>query len=364
LAAQREWASRSQDAFTYNQSSVRLDDQGRVAFADLTMELVPVAAALSSDPNQRARLAEFRTDWPGGRDPLAVVAPYVAMQECGELARRIGRLKEIRERDELGVFRAGRGGLRIGGANLNVGEEREVSGTHGSGTVYFAGCNMKCGFCQYGDISQMQGGVRQTPADLAEVFLRLQARGAHNLQLMTPSHYAVEILEALELGVPRGLSLPLVYNTGGYEDVAALRELDGVISIYLPDAKFGNDAAGKRYGGVERYVAANRAAIAEMWRQVGKLSLDPRGVAVRGVLVRHLVMPNDAADACGVARSLAEVSTELDVHVMAGWQPTFRTFQALEIHRDVTAVELAAASDAFRRAGFTIPERGHEETGV
>ncbi len=364
LVAMREWVKNSQEAFTYNGGNIRLDDQARVIFSDLTMEQVPIAQALSSDPAQQKRLAEFRTDWPGGKDPLAPVGGYVRLAESGELKLRIAAMEEVRQKDEVGVFKAGRGGLKIGGYNLNVGEEREISGTQGSGTVYFSNCNMSCVFCQYGDISQMKGGVKQTPEDLANMFLELQARGAHNIQLMTPSHYAVEILQALELAVPAGLSIPLVYNTGGHEDLEAIKLLDGVVDVYLPDAKFGNDAAGKRYGRVEGYAEINRAAIAEMFRQVGKLATDERGVVTKGVLVRHLVMPGDAADSAGVARSLAEISKDLDVHVLYGWQPTFRTFQFDEIHRNVTPEEMAAARQAFREAGLEIPERSHQETGV
>jgi putative pyruvate formate lyase activating enzyme len=350
--------------YTYNAGKIDILPDGRVSFVDLTMEQVPLAMVMTTDDAQRARLSEFRVDWPGGKDPLQVEGSYVKLAKSGELKERIAKLKQIRDEDKIGAYkRAGVKSLKIGGYNLNVGEEKALSGTQGTGTVYFSGCSMGCNFCQYNDISQLKGGADTKVKELANILLDLQDRGAHNIDLMTPSHLMPEILEAVDQAAKKGLTIPLAYNTGGFEDLDALKQLDGIIDIYIPDAKFGSDEAGKRYGRVEGYFDNNHAAIAEMFRQVGKLDLDERGVARKGVLVRHLVMPNDVAKAEEIAKSLASISTDLHVNLMEQWTPGHLTFQTPEVHRPITHEEFEAAVAAFRKHGFQI-EDTHAETGV
>lgn len=347
------------EGLSYDQGSLHLSAEGRLSFVDLTMEQVELAQLMCLDPGQQGRLAELNTRWPGGAD-VGRPGSYVELAKSGGLDAKIERLKEIRSKDAFGVFRRGRGPLRIGGKNLNVGEEREISGQQGTGTVYFSNCSMACSFCQYADIARMKGGDDIAVKDLARSFLELQDRGAHNIQLMTPSHFVVEILEAVkmaateakDLGFDEDLKIPLVYNTGGYEDLDALRELEGVVDVYLPDVKFGSNEAGRRYGGVEGYWDNVQAAVREMHRQVGDLETDERGVATRGLLVRHLVMPNDAADTRAVAGFLGSVSKTLAVNVMDQWTPTYLSFRTPEIHREVSADEAKTARAAFEAAGL------------
>lgn len=360
----RSRVNANEGKYTYNAGKIDVLPDGRVSFVDLTMDQVPLAMAMSTDEKQQARLSEFRVDWPGGADELQRPGSYVELAKSGELRQRIEALKEIRAADKAGAFkRAGVKSLKIGGFNLNVGEEKPISGTQGSGTVYFSGCGMSCNFCQYNDISQLKGGADTKVRELSEIMLNLQDRGAHNIQLMTPSHLMPEILEAVEMAAKKGLKIPLAYNTGGYEDLDALKQLDGVVDIYMPDFKFGTDEAGKRYGRVDGYAENAKAAIAEMVRQVGSLHTDERGVATHGVLVRHLVMPNNSARADEVAKALASISPDLEVHLMDQWTPGHLTFQTPEIHRPVTREEYAEAVKIFREAGFKI-EENHAETGV
>ncbi|MBK6688420.1 MAG: 4Fe-4S cluster-binding domain-containing protein [Deltaproteobacteria bacterium] len=354
----RAFVGQTEGKLTYNTGRLDVMGDGKVSFVDLTMEQVPLAMAMTMDPGQQARLAELRTDWPGGVDPLMRPASYVALVQNGEIDRRIKALKKIREADQSGAYKkAGLKNLKIGGYNLNVGEERAISGNQGSGTVYFSGCSMSCNFCQYNDISQLKGGANTKVKELSEIFLDLQDRGAHNIQLMTPSHFMVEILQAVKSAAEQGLKIPLVYNTGGFEDLNALKQLDGLVDIYLPDAKFGTNEAGKRYGRVDGYADNVKAAIAEMHRQVGPLEVDERGVAQRGLMVRHLVMPGEAAAPREVAAMLAEISKDLEIHLMHQWTPQHLSFQTPEVNRPTTDEEYEAQIAIFRAAGLKVADQ-------
>jgi putative pyruvate formate lyase activating enzyme len=365
LRTKRAIASAEKNRGSLPYSMPRIDITGkRVALRDVSMELKPIIRELSPTRRQTARLEEIEER--GSIDRIIRPASYVALEASGELSKRIEQLRAIREIDRFGVFKkAGGAPLRIGGYNLNIGEEREISGVHGSGVVYFGGCSMKCRFCWYADIAQLSAGKRVTPEALAEIFLELQARGAHNIHLMTPSHFVGEIVEALSIAAKSGLQIPLVYNTGGFEDLDALRALDGIVDIYLPDAKFGTDAAGKRYGGVDGYAKNNQAAIREMFRQVGNLALDDRGVAHRGVLVRHLVMPGNHASAERIAEFLASVSSDLHVSLMNQWTPDHLSFLTPEVNRPVTKSEYRGTLEIFRNAGLSnVRDQSRQSVGL
>lgn len=360
VGATQRFARAHQGALSYNSGRIEFRPDGTVSFVDLTRDQVPLAQRLARDPAQRARLAEIQTDWAGGRDPGAPEAGYVALHRSGELARRIEALRAVRERDAYGVFGRARVPFRIGGYNLNVGEEREISGVLGTDTVYFSGCSMGCVFCQYADIAHAKGGADLEVARLADIFLKLQEEGAHNIQLMTPSHFIVEILEAVDQAAARGLSIPLVYNTGGYEDLDALRLLDGVVDVYLPDVKFGNNEAGLKYGATKGYWDNVQDAVREMHRQVGPLATDDRGIATQGVLVRHLLMPQDVADVTPIASFVAALDPALPVHVMPQWTPSYATARFPEINQATTADEHEAALAAFARAGVQLWQAPYE----
>jgi len=245
-------------------------------------------------------------------------------------------------------------GLRVFCTNLHHGEEPPLSGTRGSGTVFFSGCNLRCVFCQNFSFSQYGNGEDLTPKELAARMLELQQRGAHNINWVTPSAHAAPAVEALALARDAGLSIPLVYNCSGYESVEVLQVLDGVVDIYLPDAKYAACEPAERFSGAPDYPAINRQAIREMWRQAGPLQLDEHGVAQRGLLVRHLVLPHDLAGTREVLRMLHdECGSEVGISLMHQYFPAHRARQFPEIARRITWEEYEAALQALDEYAFT-----------
>ena len=242
---------------------------------------------------------------------------------------------------------------QVASCGPHFGEEAPLVGRGGSGTIFFAGCNMSCVFCRNFDISQPAAeadalrAVWETPPDrLAAMMLGLQAAGCENINLVSPSHVVPQILAAVAAAAEGGLRLPLVYNSGGYDAVHTLRLLDGVVDIYMPDMKYGDEAVGQRLSGVGDYVARNRTAVLEMHRQVGDLETDERGVATRGLLVRHLVLPGGLAGSAATARFLAdEVSRDTYINVMDQYRPAFKAAPGnLGSRREAEGVEGVGAS--------------------
>jgi len=187
----------------------------------------------------------------------------------------------------------------------HFGEEAPLVGRHGSGTIFFTYCNLHCRFCQNYTISQLGEGDTVDRRELAAMMLSLQAKGCHNINLVSPTHVVPHILEALVLARDDGLHLPLVYNSGGYDSVATLKLLDGIVDIYMPDMKYADEKTAEKLSGIKNYPEVNRAAVKEMHRQVGDLEIDEQGVARRGLLVRHLVLPNRLAGTKEIVRFLA-----------------------------------------------------------
>ncbi len=224
---------------------------------------------------------------------------------CGLCPRRCGA---ERSADHPGACQAGRD-ARIASHNLHFGEEPPISGTRGSGTVFFSGCTLKCLFCQNYPISQLGHGEIHTIEQLAGMFLSLQKRGAHNINLVSPTPYLHHVVAAQEIASARGLNIPFVYNTSGYERVESIAELEGIIDIYLPDLKYGASDDGRRLGsmlsGVNDYFEFAFPAIAEMFRQAGPLQMDDEGVAVRGTVIRHLIIPGHVNNSIEVLREIA-----------------------------------------------------------
>jgi putative pyruvate formate lyase activating enzyme len=249
----------------------------------------------------------------------------------------------------------------VSSAFAHHGEEDCLRGRAGSGTVFFAGCGLRCAFCQNADVSWLRLGEEQGAEDLAAVFADLQGRGCHNLNLVTPSHVVPQVLEALAVAAGRGLRLPVVYNSGGYDTVESLRLLDGVVDVYMPDFKFWRRETGERYAAAADYPERARAAVTEMHRQVGPLRLGADGLARRGLLVRHLVMPGLVEESAAIFEWLArQVSPDTYVNVMAQYRPQWRVgepddagrAQFPEIDRRPRAWELDAAYESARRAGL------------
>jgi len=292
---------------------------------------------------------------------------YVALAEGGELARRAAELRARlaacdlcprecgvdRTDGEIGTCGIGDRAV-VASASPHFGEERPLVGRGGSGTVFFSGCNLRCAFCQNDDISFDSRGHAVDADRLAAIALGLQEAGCHNLNVVTPSHVVPMIFDALEAGAAQGLRLPLVYNTGGYDALDVIQALDGVVDVYMPDAKFADPAVAARLCSAPDYPEVNRAALAEMFRQVGDLSLDDRGIAVRGLLVRHLVMPDDLAGTDRIMEFVArELSTETYVNLMDQYRPCGEAGRYPEICRRVTEDEMREARRAARMAGLT-----------
>ncbi len=220
---------------------------------------------------------------------------------------------------------------RVASAGAHFGEEPVLVGMHGSGTIFFQRCNLDCVFCQNYDISHEPGGRELTPEQLADLMLALQRRGCCNINFVTPTHVAPQVLEATILARRRGLSVPIVYNCGGYESVEMLSLLDGHVEVYMPDFKYASGQAGRKYSGVKDYPQFAQAALAEMYRQVGPLKLDEDGLAVRGVLVRHLVLPMDLADSRKVIDLVAETAPGTGINVMGQYRPCYRAAEFPEL---------------------------------
>jgi putative pyruvate formate lyase activating enzyme len=236
----------------------------------------------------------------------------------------------------------------------HFGEEAPLVGRQGSGTIFFTYCNLRCLFCQNYTISHLGEGSAIDGEGLAGMMLSLQASGCHNINLVSPTHVVPYILEALELAVSRGLHLPLVYNSGGYDSVATLELLDGIVDIYMPDMKYSDERTAERFSGVKNYPEVNRAAIREMHRQVGDLQIDERGVAQRGLLVRHLVLPNGLAGTEGVVRFLAqEVSANTYLNIMAQYHPCHKAFALPQLARPVNREEFDQAVSLAQRQGLS-----------
>ncbi|MBE9552864.1 MAG: radical SAM protein [Proteobacteria bacterium] len=241
----------------------------------------------------------------------------------------------------------------VNSAGPHHGEEDCLRGWRGSGTIFFSWCNMRCVFCQNPDISWKGQGEEKTAEELAEIMLSLQAMGCHNINLVSPSHVVAQILVALVIAAGRGLRLPLVYNSSGYDSLEALKLLDGVVDIYMPDMKYGDPEFAKKYSHTPDYVRFNQAAVREMHAQVGDLRLNPDGVAERGLLVRHLVLPNGIAGTEQVMQFLArEISPHTYVNIMEQYRPTYRAGEYPELDRVITAEEYQAALDTARKVGL------------
>ncbi|MGQ9858029.1 MAG: radical SAM protein [Thermodesulfobacteriota bacterium] len=291
---------------------------------------------------------------------------YLELHARGELGKRIERALEIigscemcprlcrvdRHSGEKGFCRTGRNAV-VSSYNPHFGEEAPLVGHGGSGTIFFTNCNLLCLFCQNYEISHLGLGEEVAPKVLARMMVQLQNWGCHNVNFVTPSHVVAQILEALPSAIELGLRVPLVYNTGGYDRVETLRLLEGVFDIYMPDVKFLNSQVAERLCGAPDYPEVVKKALREMHRQVGDLVIDERGIAKRGLLVRHLVMPNGLAQSKKVMEFLArEVSANTYVNIMDQWRPCGEAHSHPDLSRRISADEYREAIDAARTCGL------------
>jgi putative pyruvate formate lyase activating enzyme len=236
----------------------------------------------------------------------------------------------------------------------HLGEENPLRGWRGSGTIFFSGCNLSCLYCQNSDISQRLSGRPVSAEELAGMMLDLQLSGCHNINLVSPSHVMAQIAEGIYLAAIQGLSLPIVYNTGGYDSLKTLSLLDGMIDIYMPDMKYSSADVGKTYSDVQSYPEVNQAAVKEMHHQVGDLLLDQNGIAIRGLLIRHLVLPGDLAGSKKTLEFIAnEISLGTYLNIMDQYRPAYQAHRSDEINRRITADEYQEVVDQALALGLT-----------
>jgi putative pyruvate formate lyase activating enzyme len=291
---------------------------------------------------------------------------YVSALKEGRLQERIdqakGRLRECtlcprnckvnRLEGEIGFCKVGARAI-ISSANPHFGEEAPLVGSGGSGTIFMTSCNLKCVFCQNYEISHLMEGQEVDTDAFGGLMIGLQRLGCHNINFVTPSHVVPQILEAVKWAAEDGLRVPLVYNSGGYDSVETLRLLDGVIDIYMPDLKFMDSRISKELMNAPDYPEVARAAIVEMHRQVGDLQINENGIATRGLLVRHLVMPDDLTETRKAMRFLAtEVSTNTYVNIMNQYRPCGRAHEHPKLDRSVTRAEYLDAVNSAREEGI------------
>jgi putative pyruvate formate lyase activating enzyme len=292
-------------------------------------------------------------------------AAYIALEQSGELESRVAQAYRRLEACDLcprrcgvdrrlrtGTCHTGQSAL-VASAGPHFGEEAPLVGRGGSGTIFFSWCNLTCRYCQNASISQGGEGRARSPEQLAGLMLDLQRQGCHNVNLVSPSHVVPQILAATLIAARRGLRVPLVYNTGGYDAPETLALLDGVIDIYMPDCKYADPEVGARYSGVPDYPAVNQAAVREMHRQVGDLLIE-HGLARRGLLVRHLVLPEGLAGTEQVIRFLTALSPHTVVNVMGQYRPCHQAYGLPPLDRRVTRVEVQAAQQVAREAGLRL----------
>lgn len=257
-----------------------------------------------------------------------------------------------RLKSDKGFCKTGRNAV-VSSYGPHFGEEKVLVGRFGSGTIFFTHCNMACVFCQNYDISQLGKGNEVSAQELADIMLELQGTGCHNINLVSPTHCVAQILEALLIAFEEGLKIPIVYNTGGYDSVDTLKLLDGIVNIYMPDIKYGDDETGNRYSQVPNYFTVAKKAVKEMHRQVGDLKTDDSGIAVKGLLARHLVLPGDLAGTEKVMEFLAtEISTETFVNIMDQYRPLYMARQYPELSRSINRAEFQRAVKIAQRYGI------------
>ena len=291
---------------------------------------------------------------------------YLKLLSSGDFKRRVKQAYELlsicevcawecpvdRRAGKIGVCRTGMR-ARVSSYGPHHGEEDPLRGRQGSGTIFFTRCNLRCQYCQNHDISQTDSGHEVDPEELATMMLELQARGCHNINFVSPSHVVPQIMAAVLIAAQAGLEIPLVYNTGGYDSLVMLKHLDGIIDIYMPDMKYADPDIARQYSKIRDYPAINQAAVCEMHRQVGDLSTDSNEIAFRGLLVRHLVLPNNLAGTDKIVQFLADkVSTNTYLNLMDQYRPAYKAHQYPELNRSITHEEYQAAVQMALDAGI------------
>jgi putative pyruvate formate lyase activating enzyme len=299
------------------------------------------------------------------------IPSYLKLFDRGELADRSQKALEHlsscdvcpweckvnRQEGKMGVCKIGEF-AKVSSYGAHMGEEQPLKGWRGSGTIFFTRCNLRCQYCQNHDISQTDSGQEVSSRRLAEIMLELQALGCHNINLVTPSHVVPQILEAVLVAAQAGLHIPLVYNTGGYDSLEMLRLLENVVDIYMPDMKYANPQIALRYSKIHDYPQVNRVVVREMHHQVGDLQLDEHGIAQRGLLVRHLVLPNDLAGSQSILHFLAEeISTYIYLNLMDQYRPAYQAGLYPQLNRPIIPSEYQRAVSLASHFGLNRLDR-------
>lgn len=260
---------------------------------------------------------------------------------------KINRIKNEIGRCKTGI------NAKISSYSPHHGEEKPISGWLGSGTIFFTECNLKCEFCQNYDISQFGYGYEVTPYQLAKIMLKLQNMGCHNINFVSPTHVIPQIIEALDMAISNGLNIKLVYNSGGYDSVEILKLLENIFDIYMPDMKYGNKEVALKYSKIENYPEFNQKAILEMHRQVGDLGINNKGIAEKGLLIRHLVLPENLANTEIIVTFLTnEVSKDTYINIMDQYYPAYNARKYPELSRRITYDEYFKALELAKNAGL------------
>ncbi len=289
--------------------------------------------------------------------------PAYLEMEKEEIEERISKLYEILQKCELcprrchvdrskekGYCNAGMEAV-VSGMHPHFWEEEPLVGIYGSGTIFLTHCNLKCIYCQNYDISCLGVGKPTTPEKLAKGMLKLQRLGCHNINLVTPTHFVPQLVEAIKIASEKGLRVPIVYNSGGYESIKTLRLLEGIVDIYMPDIKYGDNRNAERYSNAPDYVEVCRKAIKEMHSQVGELEIQD-GIARRGLIIRHLVLPNNIANSREVLRFIASISKDSYVNIMPQYRPMYLAYKYPELNRATTLKEYLQVIDIARELGL------------
>jgi putative pyruvate formate lyase activating enzyme len=314
------------------------------------------------EPHSLRECYNIRGDGGGRMEPA-----YVRLLESGGFEERIARAKELLKScslcpRECGVDRTA-GGIGVCGAgetaevsshNEHHGEEPPISGVRGSGAIFLTHCSLKCCFCQNYPISHLGNGESAPPGRMARMMLSLQRRGCHNINFVTPTHYMPQILESVGIAARDGLRIPIVYNCGGYESLEAVRLLDGVVDIYMPDIKYAEEEPAKKLSSAPNYFERAGAALKEMFRQVGPLRMDDDGIAARGLIVRHLVLPNGYAGTRKALEFIArELSPDVFISLMEQYFPAYNALRMPDMARRITRAEYQEALEAVDEIGLT-----------
>ncbi len=277
---------------------------------------------------------------------------FEILENCELCPRKCGvnRLK-----DELGYCKMGKE-LVVSSFGPHFGEESKLVGIYGSGTIFLSGCNLLCVYCQNYEVSNNRVGKISSEQKVADFMLALQKMGCHNINLVTPTHFVPQLVKAIGIGVKKGLKIPIVYNCSGYENVEVIRLLDGIIDIYLPDIKYGTKEPAKEYSNAPDYFKRAKESVNEMYDQVGNLKVNNQGIAYKGLIIRHLVLPNDQSRSEEVLAYISKLSENMFVNIMDQYRPLGRANEIRKIDRCITSKEYDNVIRMAKKLGLKIAD--------